>query len=257
MAFDVFLTAQAWISLFTLTALEIILGIDNIVFISILSGKLPPHQRLKARRVGLGLALITRLLLLFTLSWMMSATKPWFSILEHPISMRDIVLMAGGLFLIAKATLEIFENLEVEAVEQKDGSIRRKAAPALLSILIQIMFLDIVFSLDSVITAVGMANHLIVMVLAMCLAVCVMLIFAGPVGDFVNNHPSIKILALSFLLLVGVMLTGEALGQHINKGYIYFAMAFSLLVEMINMRVRRVQLVPVHLHQQMPPEPEN
>jgi len=250
---SVFGTAEGWISLLTLSLMEIVLGIDNIIFISILSGKLPAHEQPRARRLGLTLALFMRLGLLFTISWMMRLTKPLFEVLEHGVSGRDLILLGGGLFLVAKATYEIHEKLEVQHEEQKAAG----GKGSFLSILIQILLLDIVFSLDSVITAVGMAPSIVIMMIAMVVAVGVMLIFAGPIGSFVEKHPTMKILALSFLLLIGVVLIADGLGQHISKGYIYFAMAFSLLVEMINLRVRRTSSKPVKLHSQYRDEPGN
>ncbi len=239
-----------YMSLLTLTAMEIVLGIDNIVFISILTGKLPPEQQPLARNLGLSLALIFRLGLLFAISWVMSLTEPLFSILGKNLSGRDLILLGGGLFLIAKATHEIYDKLEVEHEEKT--TVRGSSQFGL--ILVQILALDIVFSLDSVITAVGMAQHVFVMVIAMVIAVGVMLVFAGKVGDFVNRHPSMKILALSFLLLIGVMLTAEGMGQHVGKGYIYAAMAFSLGVELLNMRLRK-KSTPVALHNRFESEP--
>src|SRR5688572_8579178 len=234
--FSVFSTLEGWISLLSLSAMEIVLGIDNIVFISILTAKLPAEQQPKARTLGLSLALIMRLGLLFTISWMMRLTEPLFTVLGHTISGRDLILLGGGLFLVAKAVYEIHDKLEVQHEEGKTPSRASFAA-----ILTQILLLDIVFSLDSVITAVGMAPALIIMVLAMIAAVGVMLVFASPVSNFVERHPTMKILALSFLLLIGVMLVAEGLGQHVSKAYIYFAMGFALLVEVINLRVRRTQ----------------
>ncbi|MEM9592883.1 MAG: TerC family protein [Acidobacteriota bacterium] len=236
---EIFSTPQAWISLATLAALEIVLGIDNIVFITIVSSKLPEKQRPFAWRVGLGLALITRIILLFSLSWVMGLTQPLFSVLSHEISGRDLILVFGGLFLIAKATLEIYDK--VEAAHPAGEHAAGKAGATMASVLIQIMILDIVFSLDSVITAVGMVDELAIMVIAVVLAMIVMIVFAVPVGNFVERRPSIKILALSFLVLIGVMLVAEGTGSHVEKGYIYFAMAFSLTVELINMRFRTRQ----------------
>ena len=235
---------EVYVSLFTLTAMEIVLGIDNIVFISILVAKLPQAQQATARRLGLILALGMRIGLLFAISWVMGLTEPLFSVFRKSFSGRDLILLGGGLFLIAKATHEIHEKLEVahEEAPVVGGGGRFGL------ILVQILLLDIVFSLDSVITAVGMAQHVFVMVIAMIIAVGVMLVFAGSIADFVNRHPSMKILALSFLILIGVMLTAEGLGQHVGKAYIYFAMAFSLGVELINMRVRRKTAAPVTLH---------
>jgi predicted tellurium resistance membrane protein TerC len=235
--------------LLTLTLMEIVLGIDNIVFISILTGKLPPEQQPKARSIGLSLALVFRLGLLFAISWVMGLTAPLFSVLGKGFSGRDLILLGGGLFLVAKATHEIYEKLEVAHDPKGVGG---KAAFGW--VIAQILALDVVFSLDSVITAVGMAQHLIVMVIAMVVAVGVMLAFAGAIGEFVNRHPSMKILALSFLLLIGVMLVAEGMGQHIGKGYIYFAMAFSLGVELLNMRLRK-RREPVTLHTRFESEP--
>ncbi|HEX7552034.1 MAG TPA: TerC family protein, partial [Geothrix sp.] len=215
---------QAWLALVTLTALEIVLGIDNIIFISILTGKLPDRQRPKAQRIGLALAMVTRLMLLFSLTWIMRLTEPFFSILGHGVSGRDIILIVGGLFLLAKSTMEIHDKLEGEEHHASEG----KAGASFKGIVIQIMFLDIIFSLDSVITAVGMASQLAVMATAVVLAVGVMMFFAGAVSAFVERHPTIKVLALSFLLLIGVSLIADGLSFHIPKGYIYFAMAFSV-----------------------------
>jgi len=227
-----------WLSLLTLTAMEIVLGIDNIVFISILVAKLPIEQQNLGRRLGLLAAMGMRLVLLFTITWVMGLTEPVFSVLGKGFSGRDL----GGLFLVGKATHEIHDKLET--VHEGEG-VSGGQAP-FWSTILQIMVLDIVFSLDSVITAVGMANHLEIMVVATVAAVGVMLIFAKAIGDFVNRHPTLKILALSFLMLIGVMLIAEGMGQHVNKAYIYFAMAFSLLVELINMRVRKSQPVVLH-----------
>ena len=231
------------ISLLTLTAMEIVLGIDNVIFISILTDKLPPAQQPLARRLGLALALVLRLALLFAISWVMGLTAPLFAVLGKAFSGRDLILLGGGLFLLAKATHEIYAKLEV-AHDDPDRA-RRPASFGI--ILVQILVLDVVFSLDSVITAVGMAGHVFVMVIAMVVAVGVMLVFAARIGNFVNRHPSMKILALSFLLLIGVMLIADGMGQHVGKGYIYFAMAFSLGVELVNMRMRRKR-APVTLH---------
>jgi predicted tellurium resistance membrane protein TerC len=239
--FSIFLEASTWLALLTLTAMEIVLGIDNIVFISILTDKLPPAQRPRARTIGLALALFSRLGLLFAIAWVMGLTRPLFTVFQHDLSGRALILLGGGLFLIAKATREVVENLE--------GPEHERALPrasSFMSILIQIILLDIVFSLDSVITAVGMAKHILVMIIAMVIAVGVMLVSAGSISDFISRRPSMKILALSFLLLIGVMLVAESLGQHVDKGYIYFAMGFSLFVEIINTRSRKGK--PVHLH---------
>lgn len=227
---------QIWLSLITLTILEIVLGIDNIVFISILAGKLPGNQQVKARRLGLVLALITRLLLLSGLAWMAKLTRDLFFVMGQGISGRDLILIIGGLFLLAKSTHEIHEKLEGE-----EGEKSRKVIPKFGYVILQILVLDIVFSLDSVITAIGMAQHLWVMMVAVVVAVLFMLAFAGYISDFVNRHPTIKMLALSFLILIGVSLIAEGLDQHIPKGYIYFAMAFSVLVEMLNLRMRSKQ----------------
>ncbi len=234
--FSIFAEADAWMALLTLTALEIVLGIDNIVFISIVTDDLPVERQARGRTVGLALALISRLALLFTIVWVMGLTTPWLTVLDRPFSARDVILGAGGLFLLAKATHEIFGIMEIDDQRQ-----RRRSRASFLSVVLQIMVLDIVFSFDSVITAVGMAEDLLVMALAVIVAVVIMLVAAGPIADFVNRRPSMKILALSFLLLIGVMLVAEALGQHINKGYIYFAMSFALLVEIINIRVRSAE----------------
>ncbi len=225
---------QAWVGLATLTVLEIVLGIDNIIFISILAGKLPREQQGRARYIGLMLAMLTRIGLLFSLSWIIRLTAPLFSVVGQEISGRDLVLLIGGLFLLAKSTHEIHERLEGEA-----GEASARAAPSLRSVLIQIMLLDIVFSLDSVITAVGMVDELAVMVVAVVVAVGFMMLFAKPVSEFVDRHPTVKMLALSFLLLIGVSLIAESFDQHIPKGYIYFAMAFSVMVEVLNLRARK------------------
>ena len=233
---------QAWVGFATLTVLEIVLGIDNIVFISILAGKLPVEQQNKARLVGLGLAMVMRIGLLFSLSWIIRLTQPLFEVIGEEISGRDLVLLIGGLFLIAKATHEIHERLEGE-----EGHGSAKVAPSLTSVLIQIMLLDIVFSLDSVITAVGMVDELGVMIAAVVVAVAFMMVFARPVSDFVDRHPTVKMLALSFLILIGVSLVAESFDQHIPKGYIYFAMAFSVMVEVLNLSARKKKPEPVHL----------
>jgi predicted tellurium resistance membrane protein TerC len=236
-------SAEGWIALATLTILEIVLGIDNIVFISILAGKLRLEDRARARKIGLSLAMFIRIALLWSITWVMRLTTPWFVIIGTDISGRDLILIVGGLFLIAKSTHEIHDKLEGE-----EGHGSARVAASFVGIIIQILLLDIVFSLDSVITAVGMAEDLAVMVLAVVIAVGVMLVSASTISDFVERHPTVKMLALSFLLLIGVSLIGEGLDQHIPKGYIYFAMAFSVFVEMINLRVR-ARSKPVHLHQ--------
>jgi predicted tellurium resistance membrane protein TerC len=235
---------QIWISLLTLTGLEIVLGIDNVIFISILSSKLPPAEQPKARQLGLSLALITRILLLCSLAWMAKLTNPLFAVLGHEVSGRDLILLIGGLFLIVKSTMEIHEKLEGEE-SQANPSVRPKFA----AIIAQILLLDIVFSLDSVITAIGMANQLWVMIAAVVISIGVMLKYAGAISDFVHHHPTLKMLALSFLLLIGVTLVAEGTHQHINKGYIYFAMAFSFGVELLNLRLRKAKTKPVELHQ--------
>ena len=240
---EIFTDPAAWISLITLTVMEIVLGIDNVIFISILVGKLPKERQGVARKLGLGLALILRLGLLFAITWVMGLTTPWFEVLGKGFTGRDVILLAGGLFLIAKATKEIHENLEGEHDKKTIPSGRS----AFASVLIQILLLDIVFSLDSVITAVGMAQQISVMVIAMVLAVGVMLAFSAQIAAFVNRHPTMKMLALSFLLLIGVVLVADGMGQHVGKGYIYFAMAFSFLVELLNLRIRG-KAKPVELH---------
>ncbi|MBL9214802.1 MAG: TerC family protein [Opitutaceae bacterium] len=235
---------QAWISLLTLTGLEIVLGIDNIIFISILAGKLPQEQQGKARQLGLLLALGTRILLLAGIAWIAKLTTPLFTLVGHGVSGRDLILILGGLFLLGKSTMEIHEKLE----GHDGGANPTRAAAKFGRVLVQIILLDIVFSLDSVITAVGMAQHLGVMVTAVVLAMGVMLLAAGSISDFVNKHPTLKILALSFLILIGVTLVAEGTGAHIPKGYVYFAMAFSFGVEMLNLRLR-AKSQPVDLHQ--------
>lgn len=250
----IFTSTEGVVALLTLTLMEVVLGIDNIVFLSILTGKLPPEQRGKAQTIGLALALVARLGLLFTISWVMKLDKNvlfTMPLIGHfvkepevaQITGKDLVLLLGGLFLVAKSTHEIYEKLEGSHGEK--GS--QGGAGAFGLILFQIVLLDLVFSLDSVITAVGMAKDIPIMVVAMVVAVGIMLVFAGAIGRFVNRHPSVKILALSFLLLIGVMLSAEGMNQHVGKGYIYAAMAFSLLVELLNMRFRKKQQ-PVHLH---------
>jgi len=234
---------QAWIALVTLTALEIVLGIDNIIFISILVGRLPDHQRNKARTLGLALAMISRIVLLLSLSWIMKLTSPLFTIASQEISGRDLILIFGGLFLLAKSTHEIHASLE-GAHEKKHEA----KAVSYMGVLAQIAVIDIIFSLDSVITAVGMAQHLPVMILAVVISVGVMMVAARAIGEFVDRHPTIKMLALSFLILVAVTLLAEGLGLHISKGYVYFAMAFSIVVEMLNMKIRARHAHPVKLY---------
>ncbi|MEO7415027.1 MAG: TerC family protein, partial [Opitutaceae bacterium] len=227
---------QVWISLLTLTGLEIVLGIDNVIFISILAGKLPANQQAKARQLGLSLALITRILLLFSITWLMSLTKELFRIpiLDAPMTGKGLILFLGGLFLIGKSVVEVHEKLEGDDGHATSG----KKVSSFSAAIIQILLLDIVFSLDSVITAVGMASQLWIMIVAVVVALGIMLLFAGRIGDFVNRHPTLKMLALSFLILIGVTLVGESLGQHIPKGYIYFSMSFAFGVEMLNLRLR-------------------
>lgn len=238
---------EAWIALGTLIALEIVLGIDNIIFISILVGRLPAHQRNIARQLGIGLAMLTRLALLFSLVWVMGLVEPWFSIYELEISGRDIILIVGGLFLLAKSTHEIHNSLEIEQeTEAAPGS------AGFYSVLTQIAILDIVFSFDSVITAVGLVEHLSIMVIAIVIAVVVMLFSAKLIGDFVDRNPTIKMLALSFLILIGFTLIAEGFDVHIPKGYIYFAMAFSVAVEVLNIRVRKKKATsPVQLSKKL------
>lgn len=245
-------TAEAALALVTLTALEIVLGIDNIIFISILAGKLPPAQQGRARRLGLLLAMGTRVLLLVSLAWIMGLTQPLFSVFSQEISGRDLILGLGGLFLIWKSVREIHERLE--GPDEKGNQAR--TAVTFGGVLFQIALLDIVFSLDSVITAVGMANQIAIMITAVVVAVGFMMFAAGPVSDFVERHPTVKMLALSFLLLIGVTLIAESLDQHIPKGYIYFAMAFSVLVEMLNLRIRKTSQEPVHLRPGYTPTPD-
>jgi predicted tellurium resistance membrane protein TerC len=241
---DAFLTSEGLLALATLTFLEIILGVDNVIFISILAGKLPAAQQARARRAGLAAAMLMRIVLLLSIAWIIRLTAPLFTVLANEISGRDLILLGGGLFLLGKATLEIHDGLEGEEGHKSAGT-RRASFGAVIG---QIMLLDIVFSLDSVITAVGMAEDLSIMIAAVILAVAVMLFSAGPISAFVNRHPTVKILALSFLLLIGLSLIGDGLDMHIPKGYVYFAMGFSVFVEMINLRIRG-QAKPVKLHQ--------
>ena len=242
---------QGWIAFLTLVALEIVLGIDNIIFISILSGKLPAEQQPRARFLGLGLALILRVILLFSLSWVIGLTAPLFTVLNQEISGRDLILLAGGLFLLGKSTFEIHESLEGE-----EGHASRSVKASFVSVIIQILILDAVFSLDSVITAIGMVDDVAIMISAVVVAIAFMMFFAAPVGSFVARHPTIKMLALSFLLLIGVNLIVEAFDVHVPKGYIYFARGFSVFVEFLNMRLRK-KSSPVQLHDRYAPEPGN
>lgn len=234
---------EVWIALVTLTLLEVVLGIDNVVFISILAAKLPLAQQATARKVGLSLALITRVLLLLSISWVVGLTKPLFEVLKHPVSGRDLILLIGGLFLIAKATHEIHGKLE-----GAEGHASARVAPSFASVIVQILILDVVFSLDSVITAVGMVKQVSVMIIAVVIAVVFMLVFAGHISAFIERHPTLKMLALSFLILIGVTLVAESMHREIPKGYIYFAMAFSVGVEILNIKLRK-QAKPVQLHQ--------
>ena len=234
MNFDAFMTADGLVALATLTLLEVVLGIDNVIFISILAGKLPPDQQEKARRIGLMGAMVMRILLLLSITWIMRLTAPLFTVLEHPFSGRDLILALGGLFLLFKSTREIHERLEGE-----EGHVAARVAPSLAAVIGQIMLLDIVFSLDSVITAVGMADDVAVMIAAVVVAVAIMMFAAASVSRFVDAHPTVKVLALSFLLLIGVSLIADGFGAHIPKGYIYFAMGFSIFVEVINLRASK------------------
>ncbi|MGH8240217.1 MAG: TerC family protein [Steroidobacteraceae bacterium] len=239
---------QVWLAFLTLTALEIVLGIDNIIFISILVGRLPQAVQQRGRTIGLALAMITRILLLLSITWVMGLSADLFSLGDLGISGRDLILIGGGLFLLAKSTLEIHSGLEGEEQHHEGGG-----RASFTSVILQIAVIDIVFSLDSVITAVGMADHVQVMIAAVVVAVVVMMFLAGPIGDFVDRHPTIKMLALSFLILIGTALVGEGIGFHIPKGYIYFAMAFSVAVEMLNIRVRK-RMQPVKLRKRLEEE---
>ena len=241
---DAFLTSDGILALVTLTFLEVILGVDNVIFISILSSRLPAAVQLKARRVGLLAAMVMRVGLLMSIAWITRLTSPLFTVFSQDISGRDLILIGGGLFLLGKATIEIHDRLEGE-----EGHGTTRVAPSFGAVIVQIMLLDIVFSLDSVITAVGMAEDISIMVTAVVLAVAIMMFSAEPISSYVNRHPTVKVLALSFLLLIGMSLMGDGLGMHIPKGYIYFAMGFSVFVEMINLRVRGVTEPPVKLHQ--------
>jgi predicted tellurium resistance membrane protein TerC len=241
---DAFLTADGLVALLTLSALEIVLGVDNVVFIAILTARLPADQQASARRLGLTLALGIRIGLLFAITWIMGLSRPLFAVLGHEFSGRNLILLGGGLFLIFKSTWEIYDKLEVPHTDTSAA----RGRGAFAAVLVQILVLDIVFSLDSVITAIGMAEHVAIMVAAMVIAMVVMLFSMGAISGFVERHPSVKILALAFLLLIGVMLVAEGFGQHVSKGYIYFAMAFSLLIELLNLRYRKKHKA-VALHQ--------
>lgn len=235
--FEWMMNPEAWVALVTLTALEIVLGIDNIIFISILVDRLPKEQQKLGRLLGLGFAMLTRIMLLFSLAWLAKLTTPLFTVMAEDVSGRDLVLLIGGLFLLAKATMEIHSHVEGSPHED----VKMRAASAFWGVILQIAILDIVFSLDSVITAVGMADDIEVMVIAVMIAVFFMMLFAGSISDFINGRPSLKVLAMSFLLIIGIALIGEGLGMHIPKAYIYFAMAFSFGVEMLNLRYQRNQ----------------
>lgn len=243
---ELFSTPEAWLSLLMLSAMEIVLGVDNLIFISILAGRLPESQRAKARKVGLAGAFVTRLGLLAVISWIVGLTQPLFSVMDREFSGKSLILLLGGLFLLYKATTEIHHKLEGE---EETGT--AKAAATFSAVILQIMLLDLVFSLDSVITAVGMSNHIPVMVAANVIALCVMLAVGGPLHTFIERHPTVKMLALSFLLMIGLVLMGEGFGMHIPKGYVYFAMGFSVMVELINLRIRS-RSNPVHLKQGRP-----
>jgi len=251
---------EIWIALATLTALELVLGIDNIIFISILAGKLPPQQRNKARRVGILLAAVTRIALLLAIAWIIGLTAPLFSLFGHAFSWRDLILIGGGLFLIGKATHEIHQKLEgaTETIATAGGGATAAATATFGAVIAQIMLLDIVFSLDSIITAVGMVDERWVMVTAILASIVFMLVFARPIGEFVERHPTVKVLALSFLIMIGLVLVADGFGQHIPKGYIYAAMAFSVFVEMINLWIRRRAeraVAPVKLHEKYAGDP--
>ena len=244
---DWIMQPETWIALATLTALEIVLGIDNIIFLSIIVGRLPKKQQPKGRIIGLGLAMLTRIALLLSITWVMGLTATLFAIFSHPVSGRDLILISGGLFLIAKSTQEIHQSLEGAEQAMKSGS-----AGSFAFTMVQIAVLDIVFSLDSVITAVGLANKVEVMIVAIVIAICVMMLASKTISDFVDEHPTIKMLALSFLILVGVTLLAESAGYEIPRGYIYFAMAFSVSVEVLNIRMRSKAAKPLHLHNTLP-----
>ena len=240
------MTAANLTSLVTLTAMETVLGIDNIIFIAILVARLPAESQNKIRNLGIGLALVIRIVLLFSISWIMTLKEPLFAIMDHSFSGRDLILLGGGLFLLAKSTFEIHHKVEGDPeihLHEAEGNLKKKVSPNMM--LFQILILDIVFSLDSVITAVGMASQVSIMVVAMLISMLIMLVSAGKISGFVEKHPTIKILALSFLLLIGVMLVAEGMGAHVSKGYIYFAMAFSLTVELLNMRYRKKTVKPI------------
>ena len=234
----------AWAAFFTLTALELVLGIDNIVFIAILTDRLPEHQRALGRRIGLGVAMIMRIALLLVLAWIIGLTKPLFAVMGHEISGRDLILLGGGLFLIWKSTMEIHQLMEGE-----EGDSSSKAPVTFGGVIVQVLMLDVVFSLDSIITAVGMVDEIEIMVAAVVTSVALMMVFAGPVARFVSQHPTIKMLALSFLFMIGMVLIADGFGHHVPKGYIYFALVFSITVEMLNLRLRKKRVEPVKLHE--------
>lgn len=250
---EIFMQSETWIALLTLTFLEIVLGIDNIIFISIVTDKLPESQQAKGRNIGLGLALLFRIGLLFGITWIIGFTEPLFSLLEHDFSGRDLILLAGGLFLLGKSTSEIHHKLEGESEDREPG---QKTAMTMGSALVQIVALDMVFSFDSILTAIGLTQHVAIMIVAVILSMVVMMLFAGKISEFINKRPTLQILALSFLILIGFMLMIEAVGFHVPKGYIYFAVAFSLIVEMINIRMRKTSS-PVKLNKHMTPDNEN
>jgi predicted tellurium resistance membrane protein TerC len=244
---EIFLDAGSWVALLTLTFLEIVLGIDNVIFISIVTAKLPQEQQPRARNLGLTLALVFRIILLLGITWIVGFSEPLFSILGVEISGRDLILMAGGLFLLAKSTSEIHHKVEGEEIAQEEGG--KKMVQSFSKIIIQIVLLDMVFSFDSILTAVGLTQEVLIMIIAVIISIIIMMLFAGKISDFINKHPALQILALSFLILIGFMLVIEGLHFHVPKGYIYFAVAFSLLVEVLNMRLRK-KSKPVQLHAQ-------
>ena len=250
---EIFLQSETWIALLTLTFLEIVLGIDNIIFISIVTDKLPAHQQAKGRNIGLALALIFRVALLLGITWIIGFTEPLFSVFEQEISGRDLILLMGGLFLLGKSTSEIHHKLEGQSDDREPSS---KVAMSMASALVQIVLLDMVFSFDSILTAIGLTQHVEIMIVAVVLSMIVMMLFSGVISRFINERPTLQILALAFLILIGFMLMIEALGFHVPKGYIYFAVAFSLIVEMINMRLRKNRK-PVQLNKHMTPDEDN
>lgn len=241
MDFEIFLHSEAWVALLTLSLLEIVLGIDNIIFISLLTNKLPEERRKKARTAGIGLALILRVLMLLGITWIIGFTEPIFTVFDHTVTGRDIVLLLGGLFLIGKSTSEIHHKIDGGGKTEEEASIKKQAQKGFVSIIIQIGLLDIVFSFDSILTAIGMTEDLIIMILAVIVSLIVMLIFAGRIAAFIERHPTLQVLALAFLILIGFVLIADGLHQHISKGYIYFAVAFSLAIEVVNIRVRNKQ----------------